>query len=431
MTDIGIRVGTSTAEEDDTVEQDGIERLIQSSRRVIGCVAPDVEPGVDVASWINVSRFVDASGDDNPLYLDVQYGAGSVHHTMLAPPTFVLAVRAPGSAGVLDLTEHRLTGTLSSLHLSWDDTVRLGDVLAGRVCVGDVTRRLAAAGQARACVLSTVEYQRNGVGFARGWAEVEVAPLDGDPSLFPLRSIHRYEPADVEQMVRELDTEQPSRGAVPRFWSDVAVGETTPTVLKGPLTLSDLELWVFAEGRPVRAGNLHYARLAELNGHRAVNPVTGWPAWDHAETSLDSAATAPSGPSAPGGLLFTLAGQHVTHWMGDDAFLWQLSVRIMQPFCYGDALRLTGTVVDRYTVTDEASTRYHAITLLVVGRNQLGEPVVEAHAVVFLPDPGKPVRLPVRGGLTCDELWRSDADVRRSPGRVHRAKQATPPQGKP
>jgi acyl dehydratase len=401
MTDPGIRVGTSTAEQDDALEQDEIERLIQSSRRVIGCVAPDVEPGVDVASWINVSRFVDASGDDNPLYLDVRYGAGSVHHTMLAPSTFVLAVRAPGSTGVPDLTEYRLTGALSSLHLSWDDTVRLGDALAGRVCVSDVTRRPAAAGRARACVRSTVEYQRGGAGFARGWAEVEVAPLGEDRLR---RAIHRYEPAEVERMVRELDSEQPSRGAVPRLWSDVAVGETTPTMLKGPLTLSDLELWVFAEGRPVRAGNLHYARSAKLNGRRAASPVTGWPAWDPAETSLDSAVTAPSGPSAPGGLLFTLAGQHVTHWMGDDAFLRQLSVRIVRPFRYGDALRLTGTVIDRYTVTDEAGTRYHAVAPRVVGRNQLGEPVVEADAVVFLPDRGKPVRLPVRGGLTCDAL---------------------------
>jgi acyl dehydratase len=373
------------------VEHDGIERLIRSSRRGIGCVAPDVEPGVDVASWINVSRFVDASGDDNPLYLDVRYGAGSVHHTMLAPPAFVLAVRAPGSAGVADLTAYRLTGTLSALHLGWDDTIRLGDALTGRVCVGEVTRD----GPARARVRSTVGYRRNGAGFARGWAEVEVAPLDED---LPARPIHRYEPADVERMVRELDTEPPSRGAVPRFWSDVAVGETTPAVLRGPLTLSDLELWVFADGRPVRAGNLHYART----GPSAVNPVTGWPAWDQAETSLDSAATAPAGPAAPGGLLVALAGRHVTHWMGDDAFLRQLSVRIMRPFRYGDALRLAGTVIDRYTASDEARTRYHAITLQVTARNQLGETVVEAHAVVFLPDQGRPVRLPVRGGLSCD-----------------------------
>lgn len=397
MTDPGIRAGISTAEQDATAEHDEIERLIESSRRVIGCLAPDVEPGVAVASWINVSRFVDASGDDNPLYLDVRYGAGSVHHTMLAPPTFVLAVRAPGSAGMPD--RRRLTGTLRSLHLSWDDTVRLGDALAGRVCVSDVSRCLTEDGRARARVLSTVEYQRGGVGFARGWAEVEVAPLDEDS---PHRPIHRYDPAEVQRMARELDTEPPSRGAVPRFWSDVAVGETTPPMLKGPLTLSDLELWVFAEGRPVRAGNLRHTRPVTDGGRRVASPVTGWPAWDPAETSLDSAATAPAGPGAPGGLLVTLAGQHVTHWMGDDAFLRQLGVRVMRPFRYGDALRLTGTVIDRYTVTDEAMTRYHAVTLQVVGRNQLGEPVVEAHAVVFLPDRGKPVRLPVRGGLTCD-----------------------------
>jgi acyl dehydratase len=261
MTDPGVRAGTPAAEQDDT-EHDEIDRLIESSRRAIGCVAPDVEPGVDVASWINVSRFADASGDDNPLYLDVRYGAGSAHHTMLAPPTFVLAVRAPGSAGVPHLTDHRLTGELNSLWLSWDDTVRLGDPLAGRVCVSDVTRHRTETGRARARVRSTVEYRRAGVGFARGWAEVEVAPLDADPHPRP---IHRYEPADVERMARELDAEQPSRGAIPRFWSDVAVGEATPPMLKGPLTLSDLALWVFAEGRPVRAGDLRHTP-AGLNG---------------------------------------------------------------------------------------------------------------------------------------------------------------------
>ncbi len=389
-TDTGARASDSAAGQDD------IERLIHASRRVIGCVAPDIEPGIDVANWVNISRFAEAAGDENQLYTDVHYGAGSVHYTMLAPPTFVLAVRMPGSTGVLDLMEHRLTSMLTSLRLSWDDTIRLGDTLTGCVCVSDVTRRFTRTGQARGCVVSTVEYQRSGTGFARGWAEVELAED------LPRRSIHRYDPANVEQMVRELDAEHPPRGAVPRFWSDVDVGDTTPTVLKGPLTLADLMVWVFAEGRPVRAGNLHYARLAELKGRRAANPLTGWPTWDQAETSLDSAATDAGGPSAPGGLLFTLAGQHVTHWMGDDAFLRQLSVRILQPFVYGDALRLSGTVIDRYTVTDEVQARYHAITLRVTGTNQLGEPVVEAYAVVFLPDHGKPVRLPVRGGLICD-----------------------------
>lgn len=36
------------------------------------------------------------------------------------------------------------------------------------------------------------------------------------------------------------------------------------------------------------------------------------------------------------------------------------------------------------------------------GRDQLAEPVVTAQAVVLLPEPGKQVRLPIRGGLACD-----------------------------
>jgi acyl dehydratase len=384
--------------------RDDIDLVIQSSRRALGCLAPDVEPGVDVASWLNITRFAESSGDENPLYTDPQYGAGSAHHTMLAPPTFVLAVCQPASAAVLDYLTHQLADNLTSLRLAWDDTIRLGDPLSGRVCVADVARRYTEKGQARACVVSTVEYRRNEAEFARGRAEVELAPLDEETAFSSRRPLHRYEPADIERLVRELDAERPCRGQVPRYWSDVAVGEPTSPTLKGPLTLSDLMVWTFAEGREVRAGNLEYARLAARKGRRATHPVTGWAVWDRADASLDSAVTAPAGPAAPGGLLVTLVGQHVTNWMGDDAFLRQLDVRIRAAYRYGDILRLTGSVVDRDTRSDEVSNRYHTVTLGLTGVNQLGERVIEADAVVFLPDRGKPVKLPVRGGLRCDTL---------------------------
>jgi acyl dehydratase len=387
--------------------RDDIDLVIQASRRAVGCLAPDVEPGVDVASWLNVTRFAQSSGDENPLYTDPQYGAGSAHHTMLAPPTFVLAVCRPGSAAVLDYLTHQLADNLTSLRLTWDDTIRLGDPLSGRVLVADVARRYTENGQARACVVATAEYRRNEAGFACGRAEVELAPLDEETAFSPRRPLHRYQPADIERLVRELDAEQPCRGQLPRYWSDVTVGDPTPATLKGPLTLSDLMVWTFAEGRPVRAGNLEYARLAARNGRRAAHPVTGWPVWDRADASLDSAVTAPAGPAAPGGLLVTLTGQHVTNWMGDDAFLRQLDVRIRSAYRYGDILRLTGTVSDRDIRSDEAGHRYHTVTLGVAGVNQLGEPVIEADAVVFLPDRGKPVQLPVRGGLSCDTLLES------------------------
>jgi hypothetical protein len=41
--------------------------------------------------------------------------------------------------------------------------------------------------------------------------------------------------------------------------------------------------------------------------------------------------------------------------------------------------------------------------LHIAGVNQLAEMVLAAEAVVFLPDRGKPVALPIAGGLTCEQ----------------------------
>lgn len=377
-----------------------IDRLVHAGRRGVGFLAPDVEPGVDVASWLNVTRFAEALGDENPLYTDPEYGAGAARHSMLAPPAFVLAVRMPGSAGVADLVDHRLAVEPAAITITWDDVLRLGDKdLSGRTHVTGITRAHTGTGRPKATVTSTVDYRRDGTDIARGFAEVDLVSRADLP---PIRPLPRYEPAEIDRMRHELDTEAPPRGTVPRFWRDVTVGDTGPTLLKGPLTLADLMVWTFAEGRPVRAGNLVYDRLAEYRGRRATHPVTGWPVWDRTEAGLDSAVTEPGGPRAPAGLLFALTTQYATHWMGDDGFLRHVSARLHQPFRYGDALRLTGTVVDRHTATDEAGTPYHAVRLRVDGRDQLAEPVVTAQAVVLLPEPGKQVRLPIRGGLACD-----------------------------
>jgi len=152
----------------------------------------------------------------------------------------------------------------------------------------------------------------------------------------------------------------------------------------------------------MRAGNLHHRELTALPGRRAVNPLTGWPAWDRSEGWEDSAACGITGlaaPAARGGLLFALAGHLVTHWMGDDAFLRRLAIRVRQPFFYGDLLELSGVVGDRFTMRDEASRRYHAVTVEITGRNQIQELVVEGEAVVLLPEPGHPVSVPICGGL--------------------------------
>jgi acyl dehydratase len=391
MTNTDVRLDSTFAPADD------LEVLIRTARHRIGCLAPGFEAGVDVASWINISRFVEATGDENPLFTDVQYGAGSAHYTMLAPGTFVLAVRAPDSNAGLDLHQHQMVETIRSLWLSWDDTIRLADRLTGEVRITDVAP--CAHGPGAAQVSTYAHYERNGTGFARGGCTVELLPTE---SAFPQREVHRYGKAEIERMMHALDDETPPRGSQPRFWSDTTIGDIGPTLLKGPLTLAELMVWAFAEGTPIPAGNLYHTRLEAMPGRRTTNPVTAWPDWDRTEAWIDSAASQAGGLSAPaakGGLLFALAGQYATHWMGDDGFLWRLDAELRRPLQYGDALWVTGTVTDQFTTTDEGGHRYHAVVLTVTGSNQLGETIVSAEAVIFLPDRGKPVALPVVGSV--------------------------------
>ncbi|MDR7275576.1 FAS1-like dehydratase domain-containing protein [Catenuloplanes atrovinosus] len=375
-----------------------IAMVATRSSRLIGCHAPDAEPGVDAADWLSVTRFAEVSSDDNPLYTDVRYGAASPHRTMLAPPAFVLALRSPCSTGALDLIPNELVSRVDTLEVTWYDTIRLGDRLAGRVRVDGVGHRAEPGTADQVRITSTAEYERDGVRFALGRAEVSISALP----THDVRPIHRYGQPEIDRMSRELDDEADPRGPRPRHWGDVRIGDALPSVLRGPLTISDLEAWVIAAGRPVRAGNLQQRWLAERDGRRRAHPLTGWPAWDRAEAALDSAVTEPAGPAAPAELLFTLACQLVTSWMGDDGFLRSLSLRVGEPFRYGDAVRLSGSVRDLYRLTGADGRGYHAAAVRMTGVNQLTQTVFEADAVTLLPQPGRPVHLPVPAVLHCD-----------------------------
>jgi len=48
------------------IPDDDLERAVARTRRFFGCVAPDILPGIDEASWLNVSRFVESTGDEKP-----------------------------------------------------------------------------------------------------------------------------------------------------------------------------------------------------------------------------------------------------------------------------------------------------------------------------------------------------------------------------
>ena len=379
--------------------QHDLSSLLVETRRLLGSAAEDVPRGVAVADWLRISRVAEATGDSNPLFLDPRHGVRTWWRTMVAPPAFVLAIAVPESAGALHARPYGAVDLLCHIELWWDDHIHLGDRVAGDVRLLRAERGPPWRGRETVEITSRSVFRSGGREVASATGVVRVHPLRLSQELFVERDLHRYGPGEVGDLIRRLDAEPCPRGARPRFADDVFVGEALPDVVRGPLTWSDLITWIIAEGRPALAGNLHHRELAAQPGRVIANAATGWPISDRRHAREDLQACTSVGfpaPCARPALVVALATQVVTTWMGDDGFLRHLAASLEAPVLYGDVLSLSGQVIDKLTQRS-AGKVYSGVWIETQARNQLGERVLTARALVFLPRPGQPVEVPVSG----------------------------------
>lgn len=378
--------------------QPPLATLLTECRRLVGCAATDVPPGVSLADWTSVSRLVEATGDENPLYLDVCHGARSWWRTLIAPPWFVLGIIVPESTGALSAKNQDVdvVDVLSRVELAWVDHIRLGDRVSGNL-------EIVGAEPAPSCgddaleIISHATYRREGRRVATATGVVRLFPLRLDRDLFVDREMHAYTPAEIERIEAALAKEPPARGPRPRFHADVVAGEPLPETVRGPFTWSEFITWSIAEGRPAPAGNLRYRNLLTQPGHARPHGATLWPVSDRRQARHDLLACKDVGFAAPcarAPFIVALAAQHITTWMGDDAFLRRLSVSLEEPVLYGDTIWLTGQVRDTF-VEETGGRRYSAVSVESCAVNQLGTHAFHATAVVYLPAEGHPVVLPV------------------------------------
>jgi acyl dehydratase len=373
--------------------------LLVETRRLLGSAAEDVPRGVAVADWLRISRVAEATGDSNPLFVDPQHGVRTWWRTMVAPPAFVLAIQVPESAGALDARPYDAVDLLCHIELWWDDHIHLGDRVAGDVRLLKAERGPAWRGRETVDITSRSVFRSGGREVASATGIVRVHPLRLGRELFVERDLHGYGPMEVGDLIRRLDAEPCPRGARPRFADDVSVGEALPDVARGPFTLSDLITWIIAEGRPALAGNLRHRELAAQPGRTIANAATGWPISDRRHAREDLQACTSVGfpaPCARPALLVALATQVVTTWMGDDGFLRHLAASLEAPVLYGDVLSFSGRVTDKLSQRSGGKA-YSGVWIEIQAHNQMGERALTARALVFLPQPGQPVEVPVSG----------------------------------
>jgi hypothetical protein len=376
-----------------------LKGFVEDAKKLIGQEVDDVAPGTDLADWLTIRRFCAALGDPNLLYKDPSSGVATKYNSMIAPPTFVVAVRTPNSAGPYVNKQYGVSPFLTRASFEWTDIIRVGDRLDSSIKVSGAGNAGSTWGHDSAHVESSVVY-RNSYGGLVGCAtgvNTMVAYERGKDMIEP-REIYRYSDEEIAKIENDIEAEPEPRGKLLRYWDDVEVGEKLPQLVKGPLTLSDMMAWVVAEAKSLALGALVYHDLKDKYPGRVVtNPTTNWPYWDADQSFEDILSCQEMGfksPPSRGIQRVALAGQVLTHWMGDDAFVRSLDICVPEHWLYGDTMWLNGEVTQKRT-EQVGSETYFAADVKISGVNQLGATVAEGTGTVYLPNPGHPVTLPI------------------------------------
>jgi acyl dehydratase len=357
---------------------------------------------VSEATFDAIQHFAEGIGDRNPLWRSREYAQGTRWGAVLAPPTFLYAVDftvvAPRLAGV----QWIYAGTDWTFY----DVVRLGDGFDPVTTF--LGQELKGGEFARRWVMQTghVRYVRRSDGALVAEANGHTARTPRGEALkregrtkYELRTKQEYTAEQIEDIERQILAETP-RGATPRHWEDVEVGEQVRPVVKGPLTTTDIVAW-YAGAFGVRLyGGAHADVVHYRNRHADfhISEITGAkdnPGRGHLEVQTGS-DVGMGGAYDIGPQRISWGAHMLTDWMGDDGFLHKLSVSVRRPNLVGDTTWWKGRVTGKQVVRG-----HHLVELDVHTEDQLGHESARGRATVVLPsrDHG-PVSLPLPADLT-------------------------------
>jgi acyl dehydratase len=210
-----------------------------------------------------------------------------------------------------------------------------------------------------------------------------------------------YTDDEIDEIEAAYDRERP-RGAEPRWWEDVEVGDEVGPTVKGPMTVTDMICWHAGMGmglygiKPLRLGYQNRKRIPRFFHRDDLNvpDVMQRVHWD------PEFARRSGNPTTfdYGRMRETWLIHCCTDWMGDDAWLWKLDCEFRRFNYVGDTHWLRGRITEKYL----ANGGRPAVEIELSAVNQRGELTTPGHATILLPsrEHGE-VRLPdPPGGAT-------------------------------
>jgi acyl dehydratase len=331
-------------------------------------------------------HFAWAIGDDNPLWVDPDYGPSTRWQSQLAPPTILFSTDNVVSGAVEGLPS--VHAMYAGTDWRWFEPIKTGTALKTKSFLKDmVERETKFSGRSFQQIYTTEFFDQNGTKLAEAdsWCfrtERDTAREQGTKyEKVGSKPKQVYSDEEIAQMQRQYLSEAP-RGREKLLWHSVEVGDAIPAILKGPYTITSavafMQAWGAYAVRNHRLAWRYYDRhpsLANPNEHNVPEP----PVRVHWDEAFAQTVGAP-GAYDFGPERVAWAGQLLTDWFGDDGFLRQLTVRIRRHNIVGDALWYKGKVTAKRVEAGR-----HLVDCEIVAKNQDDELSAEGTATVELP----------------------------------------------
>lgn len=336
---------------------------IERARMLLGVdTASRHREHISVATPDALRNWALGMGDDNPLYTAEEYGPKTRWGTQIGPGIMLGSLNSPLKGDPLPDELKKATKSLfRGIHVfvsgsdwTWYQPLRPGDRVysfSGEETIEE--KKSDFAGRSVIQVSRNVKF--NQYGEVLGVYRILRVLTERKKSRERARNMEiepaSYTDEDIER-IDEIYASEQRRGAEPRYWEDVEVGDEMPPMVKGPLTVT--EVIAFHAGgygfvpyglRSSRLGYQNRKRIAPfyIKNEQGVPDVAQRLHWDSAW------AQAIGNPMAYdyGVMRECWFYHYVSDWMGDDAFIVRQHDSLRKFNYMGDTQFLSGEVVDK------------------------------------------------------------------------------------
>lgn len=333
-------------------------------------------------SHIDIRRWAEGIGDDNPLWCSMDYGRRTKYGSIIAPPSLLYSIDTTIVAPKLRGIQWIYGGTEWEFHR----VVRPADTITAMVRLVDAVEKHGRTVKRFIEQIGEILFlnQRDEL-VARALGKVLRIPrakAAGGGSIAPQRQkLYKYNPEEIAKIESDYEAEV-RRGSEPRYWEDVNLAEEMVPVVKGPLCIEDM-LAYYAGGK--KTYDAHGLALKYRKRHPAdayVDPRTGaqgHPARGHLDPVMATEVGMP-GVYDLGPQRISWVMHLITNWMGDLGFLKYISVTVRRPNVLGDTTWCRGKITDKLE-----ERKRKLVKATVWTENQLGEQTADGIATIELP----------------------------------------------